>query len=42
MSDLTNDLSASQLATLLQWLWANQYAVTRPNVKQWRRDNLQH
>lgn len=37
LDDLLDDLTADQLAALLNWLWLNQHITTRANIRAWRK-----
>lgn len=39
LNDLTDDMDARQLTLMINWMWANQFKVTRANIKGWRKAN---
>ena len=39
LNDLTDDMTARQLTLFINWLWINQYKMTRGNLRSFKKQN---
>lgn len=39
LNEYLDDLYSKQLTLLLNWLWANNYKVSKSNIRLWRKKN---